>query len=386
MIRLRNLFVILFLSITLGLLANGDLTIVLHPTIDTDAIVVADSLPVGKAPAPIKQSLIGRIKEKIMNLEDSTAYHPKFIQFCLDAYRWVDKNFNTYDSDYVISTGKTGKVTLSSDNWLDAYNFRLNKTFPVVMMSHPYSNIGISVDYSILSVGYSVDIGALVDKDKSKHRKTSFAFSCARLYIDGYYWQSKGGSALSRVGATDANMTSVPSEKMEMETLEISGLYIFNYKRFSLPAAYGQSTYQLRSQGTWLAGISGTFCNTHFDFSSLPKDVLDKINLPFTYYKLDYNAVNLMGGYAYNWVPNKHWLYNIGVVPGFGITFSYTNSSAGRKNLFSLGIKSMTSLSYHTGNFFTGALLTFNGNMFVTKQIGILSGLTNFQVLAGYRF
>ena len=60
---------------------------------------------------------------------DSVATWGKFPKFCIDVYRWGDRTFNTYDSAYVVGTGKKFNVKLRMDSWLDYYAFDLkNKT------------------------------------------------------------------------------------------------------------------------------------------------------------------------------------------------------------------------------------------------------------------
>ena len=41
-----------------------------------------------------------------------------------------------------------------------------------------------------------------------------------------------------------------------MNEFNISAYYVFNDKRFSFPAALLQNYHQLRSAGSWLAGLS----------------------------------------------------------------------------------------------------------------------------------
>ena len=47
---------------------------------------------------------------------DSIATWGKFPKLCIDAYRWGDRTFNTYNSNYVVGTGKKWNIKLKSNN------------------------------------------------------------------------------------------------------------------------------------------------------------------------------------------------------------------------------------------------------------------------------
>ena len=319
--------------------------------------------------------------------QDERVKYPRFVDLCLRVYRKVYFALNSYDPAWVGSTGKSGKVRLVSDNWLDVYDFRFGKT-PLVMTSHVYTNLGIQANYGILSLSYSVDLNTLFNHHSSKHRKFSFNISTARLFAQAYFWENSGGSVIRRVGSKLYlnRHRDVPFDGLSFHAAGVMGFYTFNSKRFSFAAPYELSNYQLRSAGSWLAGVSGTFYKADFDFSELPQNVLDKLNFPFQQYSLDYNSVNLLGGYSFNWVCNKHFLFNTTTLPGFGVSFSFSNSTTGRKDLFSATIRQMLSLTYTNREFFVTGNSMFHGNMLPTGDLAFLSGIINFQISTGVRF
>ena len=76
-----------------------------------------------------------------LDLKDEKVRYPRFVKFCVDAYNWADKTFNSYDPDYVVGTGKRWKIFLKSDNWFDSYSLRLQNDMKIRMMSDMCYNL-----------------------------------------------------------------------------------------------------------------------------------------------------------------------------------------------------------------------------------------------------
>lgn len=338
-----------------------------------------------RIPQDISRSWKWAIKNRHFDLKDTTIIYPRFVDFCLRTYRWAEKTFNTYDTTYVRGTGKHGKVRLVSDNWMDSYYFKTSKGDGLTMASAPYYNLGIQANYSSISLSYSVDINSAFLHRPSKHKKLGLSLVTARIYGDAYYWRNSGGTTIRRVG-NSLKLEHLAFEGMKFRALGVMGFYIFNYKKFSLAAAYNLSNYQRRSAGSWMAGLCGTFYDTEFDFSRLPQEMLEQTQLPKELYKLHYNSVNMSGGYSFNWVIGRHWLFNTTSLPGIGLSFSFSNSTEGKKTLFSTNVRQMFSLTYVNRQFFMSGTTNFHGNLLLTKRIGFMSGIVNAQLSTGVRF
>lgn len=341
----------------------------------------ADSITISRT---LKTDWKKLARDRRLDINDTTAEYPAFIDWCVNVYRWAERVFNTYDPAYVTGTGKQGKVRIVSDNWTDAYMFRFEDGNPLFMISDLYANIGIQANYSILSASYSIDMNSALSDRVSKHKKLGFSFSCARLYGEGYYWKNNGGTTIRKFGHD--KIDDIPFGGLEFRAFGALAFYIFNYSKFSYAAAYNLSNYQLRSAGSWMLGLTGTFYDCDFDFTRLPDQIKDSSKIPIDSYSLDYNSVNVMGGYSYNWVMNKHFLLNITALPSAGISFSFSDSTEGHRNLLSMGFRQMASLTYTNRQFFITGTSSFHGNYFLTDSVGFISGIENFQISTGVRF
>ncbi len=138
--------------------------------------------------------------------------------------------------------------------------------------------IGPSIGYSVLVLGMSIDVLHLSEKNKRKEWDMSFyTMPC----VFDFYWRDSGDSY------TNGFHTSVTG---------LDAYYTFNHKRFSYPAAFNQTTLQRRSAGSPIVGMGFTRHSIDMSIEGLPD-------------QLFYTDLSLSGGYAYNWVIAKNWLF-----------------------------------------------------------------------------
>lgn len=94
----------------------------------------------------------------------------------------------------------------------------------------------------------------------------------------------------------------IQSGDISMKTYYANFCYVFNHKRFSLPAALLQTVVQRRSAGSWLAAVS--FLRSFQSFRHLPFD------------KISSTKFSIGGGYAYNYAfAREHCLLHTSFVP-----------------------------------------------------------------------
>lgn len=98
---------------------------------------------------------------------------------------------------------------------------------------------------------------------------------------------------------------------IKIGTLVFDGYWVFNKRRFSMLAAYDQSTIQLRSAGSLIAGLMYYYQKLDFD---TPKNMVT-VGL-FTDMRLMRVYQGSVGlGYTYNWVPARRWVVNVTAMP-----------------------------------------------------------------------
>lgn len=97
--------------------------------------------------------------------------------------------------------------------------------------------------------------------------------------------------------------------------------YVFNNRRFSYPAAFSHSWIQKRSSGSFIAGASFYTGKIDFDLASIGADQAEYLKFMSEQTRMKYVSLNL--GYAFNYVPSRHWLLHASVTPGLMLWKEY---------------------------------------------------------------
>ena len=327
-------------------------------------------------------------KQGKLAMNDTTVIWPKFLKFCVDVYNWGDRTFNSYDPEYVIGTGKRWKVRLVSDNWLDTYAMRLPPGIRTNMSSDVYANLGAYIQYMAVSVGSSYDLKKLFKRHEPSHKKYEFGFVCALFNAELYYHENRGGVNIRKFGdINDGKLIKEYFPGVSMYTLGFDAYYFFNNKKYSQGAAYNFAKYQLKSQGSFIIGLSITNQKLSFDFSQLPNSLKDKLpDSEILDYYFHYNSYAILGGYGYNWVIAPKLLFNATLLPSIGFSHYYEDSLEGDKYLLSLNIQGKLSLTYNLGNYYFGLMGNLKGHYYKQGTMSLFSSIENFSAYIGLRF
>lgn len=327
------------------------------------------------------------LKKGKLNLADTTVEYPKFLGFCVKVYNWADKTFNSYDTDYVVGTGRRWKARVLSDNWVDSYYLDIGKKMKMRMMSDFYCNAGAYLQYMAVSVGYSLDMSNVIGNKPSNHKKLEFNFNCARFNIEGHYWENSGGTFIRTFG--DYNKGHLIKQEfpgVSQKTIGLNGYFFFNNRKFAMGAAYNFSKFQKRSAGSAIIGFNYNNLDITMDLSKIPEVLKPYLSIDPHLYRFHYNSYCLMSGYSFNWVLNPHLLFNISAFPGVGYTHAYEDSAERGAGLFAVTLKGQSSLTYNLGDFFVCAVAKLDGNWYKSSDFSLFSSVENAQLSVGVRF
>ncbi|MBQ2485104.1 MAG: DUF4421 domain-containing protein [Muribaculaceae bacterium] len=326
------------------------------------------------------------LKHGKVNFKDSTMGYPKFVKFCYKAYVWGDKAFNSYDTSYVKSTGKNWKLILKSDNWDDSYIGTPMKDVRMVMNSNLVSNIGVSLSFMAVSVGYSVSVSNLVHGGKLSN-KVDFSFTCARFAADAYYWENQNDINVTYTDkATDNKEHKVRQSGISRKAMGLTAYYFFNNRRYAQAAAYCFSKYQKRSAGSWLAGFSLQHFDVKFDVEKLPDVARQYIPTQEDAPRILYNDYCVLVGYAHNWVLGRKWLLNVTVTPYLGYRYNIIHDAEDKASSFSLNLRARIGAVYNHKKYFVGLQANADHHRYTTQGSRLVSSFLSFTALAGIRF
>lgn len=326
------------------------------------------------------------MKHGKVDFNDSTMGYPKFLQFCWKTYKWGDRAFNSYDTSYVQSTGKNWKLILKSDNWIDSYIGRPAKDTYMVMNSNLVSNIGVSLSFMAVSVGYSVAVSNLIHGGKFSD-KVEFSFTCARFAADAYYWENRNEVNVTYTDTNiDDNRHEFRMSGITRKALGLTAYYFFNNRRYAQAAAYCYSKYQKRSAGSWLAGISLQHFDVRFDVDQLSEEARVYITTQADAPRILYNDYCLLVGYAHNWVLGRKWLLNVTLTPYIGYRYNHFHSDDGMASALSLNLRGRIGAVYNHKKFFVGIQGYADHHRYKAGDGRLVNSMIDFTALAGIRF
>lgn len=315
---------------------------------------------------------------------DSIAEWGKFPRFCIGVYRWGDKFFNTYDSTYVKGTGYKFNGKITADSWMDVYNFRIPGGNSIYMNSDASTSMGLYLTYLAVSVGYDINFSKLFGGPDRSRQRFRFGFNCALFSAEAYMSKNDVGAKMTKFGDYNPNL---PFNGINNESWGLDAYYFFNNKRYSEAAAFNYSKIQQRSQGSWCAGFSIYSQKLDFDFSSLPKFMLEQ--LPDWWngyrYKVDTSNYAIRFGYGYNWVFHRGWLLGVSETPIVGLRKGYINDEY-RKYSMSLYNRFKLSVVWNHDRWFAGVTTRFDAAIITDKQTFYAGGVLSGEAAVGYRF
>lgn len=239
--------------------------------------------------------------------------------------------------------------------------------------------VGPYVGYSLFFLGYTFDVG---HKQSSFNRSNIYVSLYSSMFGLDYYFESGADNyKILRVTgfgeAKNAKARNVGFSGMSTYFRNFHFYYLFNHKRFSYPAAYGQSTVQLRSAGSFILGFNYTHEKVHFDYTRLPSYLLyntdgtQLIGEGLKVSLVQYRDYSLSLGYSYNWVFARHWLANLTLAPTIGYNFSKGERFNTKEKLFNLDqlnfdFISRSSLVWNNSHFFAG--MSFVGHTYTYRK------------------
>ena len=326
------------------------------------------------------------LKHGKVDFNDSTMGYPKFLKFCWKTYKWGDRAFNSYDPAYVQGTGKNWKLILKSDNWVDSYIGHPVKDVNQIINSNLVSNIGISLSFMAVSVGYSVSVSNLLHGGKVSN-KVDFSFTCARFAADAYYWENNNVINVTyTIKNDDEGKHKLRQSGIRRKAMGLTAYYFFNNRRYAQAAAYCFSKYQKRSAGSWLAGFSLQHFDVQFDVEQMSEDMRAYFPTQADAPRILYNDYCLLVGYGYNWVVGKKWLLNFTGTPYIGYRYNHFHIGDNMASAVSINMRARIGAVYNHKQVFVGFQSFADHHRYKANSSSLVNSTIDFMVLAGIRF
>ena len=189
------------------------------------------------------------------------------------------------------------------------------------LSTDPNLRIGPSFGWRFIFGGFSFDVIHNSPVNGRIKHEWEFSLYSSPLVVDLFYRRTGSDYRLRSVkmgeGITFGNINDVPFDAISLGITGFNAFYVFNHRRFSIPAAMNQSTMQKISQGSWVAGFGYTHNKLDVDYVRLNDIVMNLAPVGYQFHMKDsaqlytglrYNNYSLHGGYAYNYVPCRNVL------------------------------------------------------------------------------
>jgi hypothetical protein len=177
--------------------------------------------------------------------------------------------------------------------------------------------------------------------------------------------------------------------------------YITNHRKFSYPAAFAQSTVQRRSCGSPMFGIGYMRHTLDIDWKKLSElttkrmgeDQSMVVDSNIVSGKVKYTDFSLTGGYGYNWVFAKNWLFSGSLSLGLAYkraTADNEHSGFDLKNFrltnFNLDGVGRFAIVWNTTKWFAGASTVIHTYNYHKQQFSTNSMFGNLKIYIGMNF
>ena len=296
--------------------------------------------------AKAKQSLGKRINKKLSTKYYKTKYDTNYV--ARPKEKWLFRLLGNQTGNYIHAKGTVHDVYSKYD-----LHTKTNYT------------LGVEVNYCDVAATFSIN-PAKIGGDYNDY-EFNFEYHGQKISFDINYLRATSLKGDIQLG----NIDHLDEEGLRMNVVNASAYYIFNNRKFSYPAALFQNYYQLRSAGSWLAGLtvqSGSIKTT--DELKARNPLAPEVHLTFA-------NVALGGGYGYNFVFGKHsqWLFHLSALPSV-VLYKHNRLTVNDNELkdhrlcFNMIFNERAALVYHfTPRFNAGATFIMSNSIYDNGDI-----------------
>jgi len=326
--------------------------------------VATDSMETEKPQTSEKKPGLGkRINNKLSKKYFTTKYDTNYV--ARPKEKWLIRLLGNQTGNYIHAKGTVHDVYSKYD-------------------LHTKTNYTMGLEVNFCDVAATLSINpAKIGGDYNDY-EFNFEYHGQKISFDINYVRATSLKGDMKLGDID----HLDEEGLRMNVVNASAYYIFNHRKFSYPAALFQNYYQLRSAGSWLAGLSvqsGSIKTT--DALKARNPLAPEVHLTFA-------NVALGGGYGYNFVFGKHsqWLLHLSALPSL-VVYKHNRLTVNGDEMkdhglcFNMLFNERASVVYHfTPRLNAGASLIMSNSVYNNDDIKINQNKWLARAFFGVRF
>lgn len=290
-----------------------------------------------------------------------------------------------------------GQITRTYESFILSSNGQQIKLSPDGL-----TKIGPYFGWRWFFLGYTFDIKNIGFSQSGLRKEFDLSIYSSQVGVDIFYRRTGNDYKIRDVrlgyGMNGDLFEGVPFDGVNVGITGASAYYIFNHGRFSYPAAFSQSTCQKISCGSWMAGIGFTRNTLDMDYDKLQttlKSRMDrsqelKLDSGLMFKDIKYSDFMISGGYAYNWVFAKNWLFCASAQLALCYKSSY-GEIAGEKKGFSFDKVNVDGIGrfgmvYNNTRWYAGWSAILRTNNYRTSRFTANNIFGSFNAYIGYNF
>lgn len=290
-----------------------------------------------------------------------------------------------------------GQITRTYESFILSSNGQQIKLSPDGL-----TKIGPYFGWRWFFLGYTFDIKNIGFSQSGLRKEFDLSIYSSQVGVDIFYRRTGNDYKIRDVrlgyGMNGDLFEGVPFDGVNVGITGASAYYIFNHGRFSYPAAFSQSTCQKISCGSWMAGVGFTRNTLDMDYDKLQttlKSRMDrsqelKLDSGLMFKDIKYSDFMISGGYAYNWVFAKNWLFCASAQLALCYKSSY-GEIADEKKGFSFDKVNMDGIGrfgmvYNNTRWYAGWSAILRTNNYRTSRFTANNIFGSFNAYIGYNF
>ena len=226
-----------------------------------------------------------------------------------------------------------------------------------------------------------------LDKGTSADYRNSFALNTARIIAEIYTFESGSSTKFTEISGINLAGRDTEFKGLDSYCFGLNVQYIFNNKRYSWPAAFGENAVQRKAAGTWKAGFSYDHMEIDFDRTKVPDYIINQIDTTLLFSRVSYHDYGFSFGYSYNWPFRRNCLLAVSAIP----TIGYRRSNVDAPNSFILNnittdIFFRASLFWNNTKYFTGIVVDIHTYSYREKKFGLTNSYGTLKYILGFNF
>lgn len=320
----------------------------------------------------------------------------------MNVFKRFVRNFDSYDTTYISPNYYDYTAMLQSTNFFQSYTLSGEsdgKTQSISTKPAPNVKIGPYFGWRWIFLGYTFDVAHPQSLGRSS--ELSLSLYSSMLGLDAIYVRNDGDYRLRATTGFDGvgkrQFKGTPFDGIKSSLLSVSAYYVANYRHFSYPAVYNQSTVQRKSSGSALFGAGYSRQSVSFDYTRLPEALRgadggkELIVEGLKFSGVSYDYYYLSAGYGYNWVPARNVAIGFSVLPSFGLRKASGVRLKGNelwKDITNLSFDCTSRLGvvWNNTRLFAGASVVDHLYMYRRKGVSLANNVCYVNVYAGIYF